>query len=66
MIGAVVLLVHTVAQLWLWISLAYGAVPWWLGVGVGVGGVIMIVLAASYEQRITNFKAIGANISALR
>ena len=64
MIGAVVLLVHTAAQLWLWISLAYGAVPWWLG--VGVGGVILIVLAARYEQRITNFKAIGANISALR
>ena len=34
-IGALVLLVHAVAQLWPWISLAYGAVPWWLGVGVG-------------------------------
>ncbi len=63
-IGAVVLLVHAVAQLWPWISLAYGAVPWWLW--LGVGGVILIVLAARYEQRIANFKAIALNISALR
>ncbi|WP_255573834.1 hypothetical protein [Cryobacterium sp. TMT2-15-1] len=27
-IGAIVLLLHAVAQLWPWISLAYGAVPW--------------------------------------
>ena len=63
-IGALVLLVHAVAQLWPWISLAYGAVPWWLW--LGVGGVVLIVLAARYEQRIANFKAIAVNISALR
>ena len=37
--GLLVLLVHTVAQLWPWSSLAYGALPWWLWLGVGVGGV---------------------------
>ena len=63
-IGAIVLLVHAVAQLWPWIALAYGAVPWWLW--LGVGGILLIVLAARYEQRIANFKAIAVNISALR
>ncbi|HSP51369.1 MAG TPA: hypothetical protein VLO00_00610, partial [Cryobacterium sp.] len=63
-IGAIVLLVHGVAQLWPWISLAYGAVPWWLW--LGAGGILLIVLAARYEQRIANFKAIALNISALR
>ena len=63
-IGAVVLLVHAVAQLWPWISLAYGAVPWWLW--LGVGGLILIGLAARYERRIASFKAIALTISALR
>jgi hypothetical protein len=64
LIGAVVLLVHGVAQLWPWISLAYGAVPWWLW--LGVGGVLLIVLAARYEQRIQNLKSVALRISALR
>ncbi|TFC94735.1 hypothetical protein [Cryobacterium sp. TmT3-12] len=63
-IGAVVLLIHGVAQLWPWISRAYGAVPWWLW--LGAGGILLIVLAARYEQRIANFKAIALNVSALR
>lgn len=63
-IGAVVLLVHAIAQLWPWISLAYGAVPWWLW--LGIGGTVLIVLAARYEQRIGNLKAIALGISALR
>ncbi|MBC7442482.1 MAG: hypothetical protein H7311_08165, partial [Ramlibacter sp.] len=64
LIGAAVLLVHALAQLWPWISAAYGAVPWWLW--LGVGGVILIVLAARYEQRIANLKSIALSISALR
>lgn len=64
LIGAVVLLVHALAQLWPWISLAYGAVPWWLW--LGVGGVILIVLAARYEQRIRDLRSIALRISALR
>lgn len=63
-IGAVVLIVHAIAQLWPWISLAYGAVPWWLW--LGIGGTVLIVLAARYEQRIGNLKAIALGISALR
>jgi hypothetical protein len=64
LIGAVVLLVHALAQLWPWISLAYGVVPWWLW--LGVGGVLLIVLAARYEQRIQNLKSVALKISALR
>jgi len=64
LIGATVLLVHALAQLWPWISLAYGAVPWWLW--LGIGGVLLIVLAARYEQRIQNLKTVALRISALR
>ena len=63
-IGAVVALIHAIAQLWPWISIAYGAVPWWLW--LGIGGVILIVLAAHYEQRIKNLKSIALRVSALR
>jgi hypothetical protein len=64
LIGAGVLLVHALAQLWPWISLAYGVVPWWLW--LGIGGVLLIVLAARYEQRIQNLKTVALRISALR
>jgi hypothetical protein len=64
LIGATVLLVHAVAQLWPWISTAYGVVPWWLW--LGIGGVLLIVLAARYEQRIENLKTVALRISALR
>jgi hypothetical protein len=64
LIGATVLLAHALAQLWPWISLAYGAVPWWLW--LGIGGVLLIVLAARYEQRIQNLKSVALKISTLR
>jgi len=64
LIGAIVLLVHALAQLWPWISAAYGVVPWWLW--LGIGGVLLIVLAARYEQRIQNLKSVALKISALR
>jgi hypothetical protein len=64
LIGAAVLLAHALAQLWPWISLAYGVVPWWLW--LGIGGVLLIVLAARYEQRIQNLKSVALKISTLR
>ncbi|TFB88979.1 hypothetical protein E3O44_04950 [Cryobacterium algoricola] len=63
-LGAVVLLVHGLAQLWPWIALAYAAVAWWLW--LGIGGTLLIVLAARYEQRIRNLKQIALGISSLR
>jgi len=63
-LGATVLLVHALAQLWPWISLLYVSVQWWLW--LGIGGVLLIVLAARYEQRIQNLKSVALKISALR
>ncbi|WP_129590529.1 SCO7613 C-terminal domain-containing membrane protein [Cryobacterium aureum] len=63
-IGAVVLLIHGVAQLWPWIALAYSVIPWFLW--LGGGGIVLIVLAARYEQRIANLKSVALRISALR
>jgi hypothetical protein len=63
-IASTVLIVHAVAQLWPWISSAYAAVPWWLW--LGLGGVILIVLAATYEKRIRNLKTAVVSIGSLR
>jgi hypothetical protein len=64
LIGAVVVVAHGLAQLWPWISGLYGSVPWWLW--AGVGGVILIVMAATYESRIRDLKAAARGISSLR
>jgi hypothetical protein len=63
-IGASVLMVHGVAQLWPWIALAYSVIPWFLW--LGAGGIVLIVLAARYERRIANFKSVALRIRALR
>ncbi|AWB86678.1 hypothetical protein C3E77_08625 [Mycetocola zhujimingii] len=64
LIGAAVLVVHGLAQLWPWISGLYGAIPWWLW--AGIGGVILIVLAATYEKRIRDLQAVARSIRSLR
>ncbi|WP_143094997.1 SCO7613 C-terminal domain-containing membrane protein [Mycetocola miduiensis] len=64
LIGAVVVVAHGLAQLWPWISDLYGSVPWWLW--AGVGGVTLIVLAATYESRIRDLKAAARGITSLR
>jgi hypothetical protein len=64
LIGAVVLVSHALAQFWPWISGLYGVVPWWLW--VGIGGVILIVSAATLEGRIRDLKAVARGISSLR
>ncbi|WP_431277801.1 SCO7613 C-terminal domain-containing membrane protein [Leifsonia poae] len=63
-LGGVVLIWHAIAQLWPWISDLYETVPWWLW--LGIGGAILIALAARYEHRIQNARSIVASISALR
>lgn len=64
LIGAVVVVLHALAQLWPWISGLYGSMPWWLW--AGVGGVILIVLAATYEARIRDVRAVARGVSSLR
>lgn len=63
-IGAVVLVLHGLAQLWPWISDLYSAIPWWLW--VGVGGILLIVVAATYEKRIRDARAVARSIRSLR
>lgn len=63
-LGSVVLLLHTLAQLWPWISSVYNPNYWWLW--FGLGGVLLIVLAARYERRVQNIKNAAAAISSLR
>jgi hypothetical protein len=64
LIGAGVLLVHAVAQLWPWIREASATVPWWAW--AGIGGVVLIAVAARYERRIRDVKEVAARVSALR
>lgn len=64
LIGAAVVVLHGLAQLWPWISDLYGSVPWWLW--AGIGGVILIVIAATYESRIRDLKAVARGVSSLR
>lgn len=63
-IGAVTAMVHGLAQLWPWISGLYEAGYWWLW--AGIGGVVLIVFAARYEQRMKNIRDARRAISALR
>jgi hypothetical protein len=63
-IGAVVTILHGLAQLWPWISGLYDAGYWW--VWAGVGGVILIAFAARYEQRMRDLRAVGRALRALR
>ncbi|MBT1636519.1 SCO7613 C-terminal domain-containing membrane protein [Clavibacter michiganensis] len=64
LLGAVVLLAHALAQLWPWIREASATVPWWAW--AGIGGVILIAVAARYERRIRDVKEVAARVSALR
>ncbi|WP_168626976.1 hypothetical protein [Cryobacterium sp. BB307] len=63
-IGVVVVLIHGIATFLPQLRAAYEFFPWWLW--LGAGGVLLIVLAARYEQRIANFKAIALKFSNLR
>ncbi|MBD3943746.1 hypothetical protein IF188_18800 [Microbacterium sp. NEAU-LLC] len=63
-LGAVVLLVHAVAQLWPWISAAYTAVPWWLW--LGIGGALLIYIAARYERRMRALRTAYLAVTSLR
>ncbi|WP_438855633.1 SCO7613 C-terminal domain-containing membrane protein [Agromyces sp. M3QZ16-3] len=64
LLGGAVLLVHTVAQLWPWITLLYEAVWWWLW--LGIAGVLLIVIAATYERQVRFARGAIRTISSLR
>lgn len=66
LLGGVVLIVHAVAQLWPWITTLYESASglWWLW--LGIAGVLLIVIAATYERRIREVRAVALAIRALR
>lgn len=66
LLGGVVLIVHAVAQLWPWIASIYESVSglWWLW--IGVAGALLVTVAATYERRLRELKAVGLAIRSLR
>ncbi|MFJ6653310.1 SCO7613 C-terminal domain-containing membrane protein [Microbacterium sp. NPDC091313] len=66
LLGGGVLLLHAVAQLWPWITALYESVSglWWLW--LGIAGVLLIVVAATYERRIRQLRAVALAIRGLR
>lgn len=63
-VGSVVLIAHALAQSWPWIQGLYSAVPWWIW--LGVGGIVLIAVAARYEHRVRNLRSFVGSIRALR
>ena len=63
-LGSAVLLVHGAAQLWPWISTAYEYVPWWLW--LGIGGALLIFLAARYEKNMRALRTSFTAVTSLR
>ncbi len=63
-VGVTVLLAHGVAQLWPWLSDLYVATPWWLW--VGIGGVLLIVVAARYERQRQSLRKAYDAVTSLR
>jgi hypothetical protein len=63
-LGSTVLLIHGVAQLWPWISTAYEYVPWWLW--LGIGGALLIYLAARYEHNVRLLRSSFTAVTSLR
>lgn len=63
-LGSAVLLAHAVAQLWPWISSAYIYVPWWLW--LGIGGALLIYLAARYESSMRGLRTSFTAVASLR
>lgn len=64
MVGGAVLLVHSVAQLWPWITWLYEAVWWWLW--LGVAGVVLVALAATYERQLRLARGVMRTVAELR
>lgn len=63
-LGALVVLLHGLAQLWPWLSALYNPTLWWLW--FGAGGVLLIAVAARYERRVANLRAAVSTVGALR
>ncbi|GAA1773874.1 hypothetical protein GCM10009748_01840 [Agromyces lapidis] len=63
-LGGAVLLVPALVQLWPAITWLYEAVWWWLW--LGIAGVLLVVLAATYERQLRLARSTISSIGALR
>lgn len=63
-LGSVIVLVHVIATFTPQIRAAYQSLDWWLW--LALGGILLIVLAARYEQRIQNLRDVARRIGSLR
>lgn len=63
-LGGSALLIHLVVQSWPLLDLVGRSVEWWLW--LGLGGVLIIVLAARYERRLQNVREAASRIAELR
>ena len=64
LLGGGVLLAHAIVQLWPWITQLYEAVWWWLW--LGVAGVLLVALAATYERQLRLARGVARTIAGLR
>ncbi|WP_157001254.1 SCO7613 C-terminal domain-containing membrane protein [Agromyces laixinhei] len=64
LLGGAVLLAHALVQFWPWITELYEAVWWWLW--LGIAGVLLVVLAATYERQLRLARGTIRSIAALR
>ena len=64
LIGAAVLLVHALNQLWPWITWLYEAVWWWLW--LAIAGALLIAIAATYERQLRLARGAVRRIASLR
>ncbi|KRC62947.1 hypothetical protein ASE14_03885 [Agromyces sp. Root81] len=64
LLGGAVLLAHALVQFWPWITDLYEAVWWWLW--LGIAGVLLVVLAATYERQLRLARGTIRTIAALR
>jgi trimeric autotransporter adhesin len=63
-IGSIVVLIHALAQLWPWIAGSYVEVPWWLW--LGIGGALLIYVAATYERSVRRMRTAFTAVASLR
>ncbi|GAA1832030.1 SCO7613 C-terminal domain-containing membrane protein [Agromyces salentinus] len=63
-LGGGVLLIHAVVQLWPAITVLYEAVWWWLW--LGIAGVVLVVLAATYERQMRLARSAFRSVASMR
>lgn len=63
-IGGIALLTHLLVQSWPLLAEVGRTIEWWLW--LGLAGVLIVVIAARYERRVQNVRAVARRIADLR